>query len=307
MIPESIKTAVNAWDVDTVRSWLAAGGERFVYESWAEDGLDDDSDGGVDESTLLGLATRSSYRLSSSSICQLLLEAGARPKVGFLINAISGGQVEIARLLLSHGVDVNNYHGMWTALHFAADSPGAWHGRQTELVRALLDAGASVDARKKAPSPKSGCTPLLLAAQQDFTSPDTLKVLLKYGADVNAVDALGRTADDHVRDLISESTCVYDSHGRSTWRHSRATLRDPILAEGALALFRDYRAAGGKWKRYVAAPRKQLLLLRKLVERGRARPPQALGKAPTDLFVRKDLPDVLFWLILSFWRSSRDL
>ena len=94
-----------------------------------------------------------------------------------------------------------------------------------------------------------------------------------------------------------------------------------------LALLRDYRAAGGTWKRYVAETRKQLLVLRRLVERGRALPPRIwmrgwtslartlIGREPSDdgakavhdLFGRKDLPDVLFWKVLAFWRSDRDV
>ena len=47
-------------------------------------------------------------------------------------------------------------------------------------------------------------------------------------------------------------------------------------------------------------PRKQLLVLRRLVERGRAAPPDGT------LARVQGLPDVLFWKVLSFWRSSRD-
>ena len=74
----------------------------------------------------------------------------------------------------------------------------------------------------------------------------------------------------------------------------------PGVVEGTLAFFRDYRTAGGTWKRYVAEPRKQLLVLRRLVERGRAAPPDGT------LARVQGLPDVLFWKVLSFWRSSRD-
>ena len=31
------------------------------------------------------------------------------------------------------------------------------------------------------------------------------------------------------------------------------------------------------------------------------------AKAVHDLFGRKDLPDVLFWEVLAFWRSDRDV
>ena len=86
--------------------------------------------------------------------------------------------------------------------------------------------------------------------------------------------------------------------------------RGPGVVEGALALFRDYRAAGGTWKRYANEPRKQLLVLRRLVERGRARPPRRSRRAEAlaGLFGRDGLlPDVLFWKVLAFWRSSRDV
>ena len=80
------------------------------------------------------------------------------------------------------------------------------------------------------------------------------------------------------------------------------------MVEGNLAILRDFRAAGKDWKRYVAEPRKQLLVLRKLVEKGRARPPRARrAMAPTGLFARGGLPDVLFWKVLAYWRSERDV
>ena len=51
-------------------------------------------------------------------------------------------------------------------------------------------------------------------------------------------------------------------------------------------------------------PRKQLLVLRRLVGRGRAAPPDGVLAR---LFPESGgLPDVLFWKVLSFWRTSRD-
>ena len=50
-------------------------------------------------------------------------------------------------------------------------------------------------------------------------------------------------------------------------------------------------------------PRKQLLVLRRLVGR-RAAPPDGVLER---LFPESGgLPDVLFWKVLSFWRSPRD-
>ena len=87
----------------------------------------------------------------------------------------------------------------------------------------------------------------------------------------------------------------YDSDGeviRDLWRAAGAV-------EDMIALLQGVGAAGS-WKRYVREPRKQLLVLRRLVERGRAAPPDGT------LARVQGLPDVLFWKVLAFWRSSRD-
>ena len=110
-------------------------------------------------------------------------------------------------------------------------------------------------------------------------------LLLKYGSDVDAVDAQGRTAEDHARTALNYPT----------------TRRGPGVVEGSLAILRDFRAAGKDWKRYVTEPRKRLLVLRRLVERGRAAPPDGT------LARVQGLPDVLFWKVLAFWRSDRDV
>ena len=207
--------------------------------------------------------------------------------------------METVRLLLARGVDVQGRYGSWTPLHYAtlAGELGPWtRADQGECFRILLEAGASVHARKD----ETLETALMLAAGQGFTSPDVLQLLLKYGSDVDAVDSEGRTAEDHARAALN-----YPTIPAEYVRH-----RGPGVVEGTLELFRDYRAAGGTWKRYVTEPRKQLLVLRRLVERGRARPPRRSrrAKALASLFGRDGmLPDVLFWKVLAFWRSSRDV
>jgi hypothetical protein len=55
------------------------------------------------------------------------------------------------------------------------------------LVRALLDAGANVNARRP-----DGATPLFCAVQ--YASVVTLNEFIQRGADVNATDSLGRSA-----------------------------------------------------------------------------------------------------------------
>ena len=62
---------------------------------------------------------------------------------------------------------------------------------------------------------------------------------------------------------------------------------------------KNVRRAGG-WKPFVRAPRISLVVLRSLGEKGRARPPPELAR----LFA---LDKFIFWRVLSFWRSDRDL
>ena len=74
-------------------------------------------------------------------------------------------------------------------------------------------------------------------------------------ADVDAVAGDGRTVDDFARRVL-EASIWHDPHHLP--RDTRI-FRAPGVAEGALALFRDFRdfraAAGGTWKRFVREPR----------------------------------------------------
>ena len=62
----------------------------------------------------------------------------------------------------------------------------------------------------------------------------------------------------------------------------------------------DVRVAGS-YKAYARAPRVELTRLRLLCARGRASPPPVLAR----LFAA-ELPNGVFWSVLSFWRSSRE-
>ena len=64
---------------------------------------------------------------------------------------------------------------------------------KAENVRALLDAGAPVDARQQ-----GGLTTLHAAAHNGNRS--VVKMLLQRGADRAIVDAAGKTAEQHARD-----------------------------------------------------------------------------------------------------------
>ena len=115
---------------------------------------------------------------------KLLLDAGLpvdspEPQAGFtaLHLAASSGNVEVARLLLAKGSNVNtaSQDGR-TPLHFAAG------GSSIELIALLLDHQANIDAVQSGAPGKS--TPMMYAVQNDRA--ENLKFLLKRGANLKA-------------------------------------------------------------------------------------------------------------------------
>ena len=80
------------------------------------------------------------------STARLLLDRGARAGGGALFAAAERGHVELVRLLLAAGADVDRRDpdSGCTALHAAV--AGSADGAAPEIVRLLLDAGADVDA-----------------------------------------------------------------------------------------------------------------------------------------------------------------
>ena len=139
----------------------------------------------------------------------------------------------------------------------------------------LLDAGARLEDRDI-----YGCTALHLAARDGLTK--MCKLLLSRGASLDSRDRSGRDPEARARSYNNMTTAAYYTLVK-------------------------VRAAGG-WAGYVAAPRRQLLVLRRalpaLRERGRASPSSVLVHEA--LFLRDDVPDDVFSLVLKFWRSERD-
>lgn len=101
-----------------------------------------------------------------------------------LMLAALTNQLELARLLIARGADVNQTG--WTPLHYAATNG------HLEMIGLLLDNSAYIDAE----SP-NGSTPLMMAAR--YGSPQAVKLLLEQGADPNLRNQLGLTALDFAR------------------------------------------------------------------------------------------------------------
>ena len=202
------------------------------------------------------------------------------------------------------GRDINDFTvtdgSTRTRLCFAAER--GW----CESIRWLVNHGADVGAVDF--YPYEGFAPLHLAVS--FTHKDAAVLLLDAGARVAARSGFQYTALH-----LAESTALSKlllSRGASLDARDQEN-RDPETYAREISLMTvagflaDVRRAGG-WKRYVAAPRAELLALRRdlplLRERGRAGP--STVRAHERLFLNTSLPDDVFAHVLSFWRSARD-
>ena len=320
-------------EVDFHDARIAAGnGDLSTVEAWLSQGGDINSDGNDlgRSSTLLSAAIVG----SQTQICEYLLARGARcgkVEVFGLLDKIlaNPSYLDVARLLIEHGADpAEGDNGGWGAPHVLAVivSSSNYYERQVRnrcpaLIRFLVEKGAPVDLRVTSSLLRHGVgtTPLMVAVAQ--SAPVVyLRELLRLGADLSATNEEGDSA------LSLAQSAIYDVDATGS----------PAAKRAVLTFITDVSRAG-TYKRYVNEPRKQLLVLRKLVERGRARPPRvsvppfeaaaryagaragmvfttrggATGyyrdaAAPERLFAASALPDVLFWKVLSFWRTSRD-
>ena len=164
---------LNARDNDgyTALHWAAAqsGNDRVVKVllDRGADPLAESNDG----RTPLHSALR--YR-ADQGVVSRILEAGANERLTSLHLSVLQGDVMAVDRLLADGMNPNEADRYrWRPLHFAVPLAGL------EVVSALLDAGADVDARTA-----SGASALHLAASQAPES--VVTALLESGADPNA-------------------------------------------------------------------------------------------------------------------------
>ena len=115
--------------------------------------------------------------------------------------AVDDRELELARLLIESGANVNPSQGSRSPLDIAALN------RQVDLAALLLDHGAFVTVRDERRS-----TPLLKAALSG--SVEIVELLIAHGADVNAADKYGYTAlHESARSGKADVVALLLSHG----------------------------------------------------------------------------------------------
>jgi ankyrin repeat protein len=125
-----------------------------------------------------------------------------------LLGAAYHGNLAAVRLLLSRGARANSVAK--TPVLFPADGPksgpvaisdispllAAASGESADLLKALLDAGADVNAKDG-----RGMTPLMLAVATNHQNPAAIRLLLARGAATTVQSKSGETAGDWARKL----------------------------------------------------------------------------------------------------------
>jgi ankyrin repeat protein len=191
-------------------------GLGIVRGGWPERGYQEPTPG---EMSALQYAARD----GRIEMARMLLAANAKVNqleangVSPLLMAISNNHIDVARLLLDHGADANtvDWWGrtpLWTAVDLRdlevnkTEDNGIDHAAALQLIQALLDRGANVNARtKEVPPLRRWLMPLSDISWVDFTgqtpflraplSADlaVMRLLLDKGADPNIATFAGTT------------------------------------------------------------------------------------------------------------------
>jgi ankyrin repeat protein len=175
--------------------------------------------------TTIGLRNQSGGRASidplnqtnGMSIIRLLLDRGANPNMQLffrpanvkgatntrgstpLIRAVTNADLEVIKLLMQHGADVNLMMADRQTPIMAALAGRASETQALEMIRILHDAGADVNviALINHREESRGGTALHYAVRKRYK--EVIKKLAEYGIDMNAKDQDGLTALDYTQ------------------------------------------------------------------------------------------------------------
>jgi hypothetical protein len=190
------------------------------------------------------------------------------------------------------------YHTDCTLLHVAVlttanSGRGSWCPRgtsdeaQRDMVRLLLEFGADVNALDT----EGREPPLTWCA-----NPLAFAALLEVGADINARNCVGHVAlslGDPIHGLTCDSGPMVDRPADFLTRLKQTVKTTPLI-------------------RYYNEPRVQLMLLRQLCDRGRATPPPMALSPEAAIFDRlfgmspRTIPKEVLQNVLSYWRTNLD-
>ena len=226
------------------------------------------------------------------------------------------GRVDVMRLLLANGADVNYVNnvnfgrtpvvpisiregvGVLNALALAL-----YHNREV-AVRLLIEHGADVTFAHNGTFSMLGTV---------TTYPRVLKMLLAAGADPSWQDSEGLSVEDKAYEEYVETsdevTAISARQATQPWPHLAEAVRQRDGLQETYEILRGARLAGS-YKKYVIQmtypPAKDLLVLRALVcgsrrtAAGRAVAGSETPKAVARLF--ESSPDGVFWLVIKYWK-----
>ncbi len=174
----------------------AMNGRQDIIKYFIDYGLDVNISGDKNRGNT---ALYTSINFGKTESIRTLLKNGANPIITQrggktpLEQAVSIGDYNVVKLLIEHGANVdytNPYveHSYGTSTVFIAAGLG-----KNNILELLLDISSKNINKRDA----RGNTPLMAAAREhkaDGNYPETIKILLKYGANVNATNKRGETA-----------------------------------------------------------------------------------------------------------------
>ena len=265
VVPVEVIQAARDGDVAAVRAWLNAGGDV------------NDRDAFNDTMLVVCAGTPGARTTSHTDVVRLLIERGADVNSwGSLYEEINGD--------IQPGL---------SALHYACDRI---EDVSADMVSLLLDAKADVHCRTRDAPPEDDeypeVTPLGRALNHFHLGPAEsfpailriVTMLLRAGASLDAV------IDNDPADYL-----LGDLNGRfSNLRDDDTFLRTKDMIIGV--------RCAGSWKQYCRRDHKQILRLRSLVARGRARERLATSRAMK--FIVRQGDNGIVWTILSFWQAT---